>query len=92
MNVLDEMNEYGNFRKSECIELESRLDILMKNIKHYKNKVHWASTVSPEERINIGMENIRDFENQLQMITQNVVNIEKLNARIEVLRDMRGND
>ena len=92
MSVLDKMNEYGNFRKSECIELESRLDILMKNIKHYKDKVHWASTVSPEERINIGIENVRDFENQMQMIMQSVVNIEKLNARIEVLRDMKGNE
>lgn len=91
MNIMGEIKEYGVIRKEECSMLDTRLEHMIKDMKRYKEKVHWAATESSEDdRVNIGMEYIREFEYQLQIIVRSVVEVEKINARLDLLRDMKG--
>lgn len=77
---------YSDSRRNESKELEERVSYLINKLTKFQQKAAKAKTAGCDERVNITTFQIREFESQLQMITQNVENIERYSAILEVLQ------
>lgn len=84
----DVVNDYGVRRNEVCRELNERIACFIKDAESLRRKAYYGQTVEPDERLNIENINISMLENELQMIRRNVIEIEKINAVLDVLRDM----
>ena len=82
------MKDYGDERQESCKEVAERLGNMIKDMQRLKEKAEWAATAKHDERLNLGTVYIDSIESQLQVIRKALVNIEKNNAVLDILRDM----
>ena len=87
-SAMEMMKEHGEGRQESCKEVAERLENMIKDMQRLKEKAEWAATAEHDERVNLGTVYIDSIESQLQVIRKALVNIEKNNAVLDVLRDM----
>lgn len=87
-SAMEMMKDYGEGRQESCKEVAKRLGNMIKDMQRLKEKAEWAVTAKCDERVNLGTVYIDSIESQLQVIRKALVNIEKNNAVLDVLRDM----
>lgn len=87
-SAMEMMKDYGEGRQESCKEVAERLGNMIKDMQRLKDKAEWATTAEHDERVNLGTVYIDSIESQLQVIRKALVNIEKNNAVLDVLRDM----
>ena len=87
-SAMEMMKDYGEGRQESCKEVAERLGNMIKDMQRLKEKAEWAATAEYDERVNLGTVYIASIESQLQVIRKVLVDIEKDNAVLDVLRDM----
>jgi len=87
-SAMEMMKDYGEGRQESCKEVAERLGNMIKDMQRLKEKAEWAATAKHDERVNLGTVYIDSIESQLQVIRKALVNIEKNNAVLDILRDM----
>lgn len=87
-SAMEMMKDYGEDRQESCKEVAERLGNMIKDMQRLKEKAEWAATAKHDERVNLGIVYIDSIESQLQLIRRALVDIEKDNAVLDVLRDM----
>ena len=89
MNNEEMLNKYGLKRIDKCREISERLKSLNKEVERLQRKAYWAKTAEPDERVNIGMFDVEELESRLSLIRKDVAELEKINAVLDFLRDVK---
>ena len=88
MNAHKKMETIGVLRQDNCRGIESRIDTLIRRLQRLNKKVEWAKTAEPDEPVNIGMFELNEVYNQLQLIASDVVELEKQNTMLDLLKEI----
>lgn len=89
MNKEEMLNKYGLKRIEKCREISEELKSLNKEAERLQRKAYWAKTAEPDERVNIGVFDVEELESRLSLIRKDVAELEKVNAVLDFLRDVK---